>query len=57
VCTYNGVEAFCAELHPAIADYPYISLSTVAAESGTIAFTWSGDNGFTVSESAPIVVT
>jgi len=57
VCTYNGVEVFRADLHPAVAANPYISFSTVATESGTITFTWSGDNGFSVSESAPIVVT
>ncbi len=57
VCTYNGVEVFRADLHPAVAANPYISFSTVAMESGTIAFTWSGDNGFSVSESATIDVT
>jgi sulfur-oxidizing protein SoxZ len=56
VCTYNGTEVFRAELHPAIAANPFIVFSTVAIESGTIAFRWSGDNGFSVTESAPITV-
>ncbi len=56
-CTYNGVEIFSAELHPAISANPYISFSTVATESGTLAFSWLGDNGFAVSSSATITVT
>jgi sulfur-oxidizing protein SoxZ len=56
VCTYNGTEVFRAELHPAIAANPFIVFSTVATESGTLAFQWTGDNGFSVTESATISV-
>ena len=56
VCTYNGIEIFRAELHPAIAANPFIAFSTVAIESGTIVFTWSGDNGYSVTASAAITV-
>jgi sulfur-oxidizing protein SoxZ len=56
VCTYNGTEVFRAELHPAIAANPFIVFTTVAIESGTLAFHWTGDNGFSVTESAAIVV-
>jgi len=56
VCTYNGAEVFRADLHPAIAANPFIVFSTVATESGTLAFEWTGDNGFAVTESATIVV-
>jgi len=56
VCTYNGTEVFRAELHPAIAANPFIVFSTVATESGTIAFHWTGDNGFSVTESVAITV-
>ena len=56
VCTYNGTEVFRAELHPAIAANPFFVFSTVATESGTIAFQWTGDNGFSVTESAAISV-
>ena len=56
VCTYNGTEVFRAELHPAIAANPFIVFSTVATESGTLAFHWTGDNGFSVTESASILV-
>src|SRR5437016_3491904 len=56
VCTYNGAEIFRAELFPAIAANPFISFSTVATESGTITFKWTGDNGFSATESATITV-
>jgi len=56
VCTYNGAEIIRAELHPAIAANPFFAFSTVATESGTIEFHWTGDNGFTATESAALVV-
>ena len=56
VCTYNGTEVFRAELHPAIAANPFIAFSTIATESGTLSFQWTGDNGFSVTESAAITV-
>ena len=56
VCTYNGVEIFRADLHPAIAANPLIAFTTVATESGTIEFRWSGDNGYAVTQSAAITV-
>ena len=54
VCTYNGVEVFRAEFHPAISANPFIAFWTVAIESGTLAFTWTGDNGYSLTESARI---
>lgn len=56
VCTYNGAEIFRAEFHAAIAANPFIAFSTLATESGTIAFTWTGDNGYSLTESAGITV-
>lgn len=56
VCNYNGVEIFRAELHPSVSANPYLQFTTVAAESGTLEFTWSGDNGFTVTDRARITV-
>ena len=56
VCTYNGQEIFRAELFPAIAANPFLSFSTVATESGKFEFTWTGDNGFSATESANITV-
>ena len=54
-CRYNGEEIFRAELFPAIAANPFITFSPIATESGTIAFKWTGDNGF--SETAPASIT
>lgn len=56
VCTYNGAEIFRAEIHPAIAANPFIVFTTVATESGTIEFHWTGDNGFSATQSAAITV-
>ena len=56
VCTYNGTEIFSADFHPAMSANPFLAFSTVATESGTIAFSWTGDNGFAVTESASITV-
>lgn len=56
VCTYNGVEVFRAELHPAVAANPLISFTTVATESGTLEFKWLGDNGYSATESAQLSV-
>jgi sulfur-oxidizing protein SoxZ len=56
VCTWNGEEVFRAEFHPAISANPYLAFTTIATESGTITFTWSGDNGFSQTETRPIIV-
>lgn len=56
-CRYDGEEIFSAELHPAIAANPFISFTTVATASGTLSFTWVGDNGFSQTETATITVT
>ena len=56
VCTYNGVEVFRAELHPAMAANPLLAFTTVATESGTLEFKWTGDNGYSATQSATISV-
>ena len=56
VATYNGEEIFRAELFPAIAANPFITFTTIATESGTIALSWSGDNGFAATEQVQIAV-
>jgi sulfur-oxidizing protein SoxZ len=55
-CRYNGREIFRADLFPAIAANPYLSFFTTATESGTFAFEWIGDNGFSQAASAAITV-
>lgn len=56
LCTYNGAEIFRAEFHPAIAANPFVAFSTIATESGAIVFKWTGDNGFSATESVAISV-
>jgi len=56
-CTYNGVEVFRAELYPAMAANPLIAFTTVAAESGTLEFKWTGDNGYSATQSVTLTVT
>jgi sulfur-oxidizing protein SoxZ len=55
-CSYNGTEVCRVELHPAIAANPLIAFTTVATETGTLTFRWDGDNGYSVTEIAPIRV-
>lgn len=56
-CRYNGELVFSAELFSAVAANPYIAFHTVAADSGTLALTWEGDNGFTQTENINLAVT
>lgn len=55
-CRYNGVEVFRAELFPAFSANPFIAFFTVASESGTFEFRWTGDNGFSETASASITL-
>jgi sulfur-oxidizing protein SoxZ len=55
-CRYNGELVFSAELFPAVAANPYIAFTTVAQDSGSLSFTWEGDNGFAQTESVAISV-
>ena len=54
--TYNGEEVFRARLYPAISANPFLTFHTVATESGTIELKWTGDNGFSATETAAIAV-
>ena len=56
-CVYDGETVFSAELFAAVAANPLISFSTVAAASGTLTFSWDGDNGFAQTERVAITVT
>ena len=55
-CRYNGKEIFRADFFPAIAANPFMSFFTVAQESGKFEFEWIGDNGFSTTASASIIV-
>ena len=55
-CRYNGEQVFAAELYQAISANPYLGFFTVATESGTLEFSWEGDNGFAQTEKMAITV-
>ena len=55
-CRYNGELVFSAEMFSAIAANPYLAFHTVALESGTLALTWEGDNGFSQTETVTLNV-
>jgi sulfur-oxidizing protein SoxZ len=55
--TWNGREIFRMKMSPAIAANPFVSFTVVATESGTIAFRWSGDEGFVAEHQVSITVT
>jgi sulfur-oxidizing protein SoxZ len=56
VCTYNGEVVFHADLYPAIAANPFVTFTTVATESGTLAFSWTDDQDKTQTELVKITV-
>ena len=56
-CHYNGELVFSAELSAAIAANPLIAFHTLAMASGTLRFSWEGEQGFRHSESVAISVT
>ena len=56
MCTYNGEEIFSADLFPAIAANPFFSFTTIATESGLIAFRWIDDQGRAHLETANLTV-
>ncbi|MFN4349855.1 MAG: thiosulfate oxidation carrier complex protein SoxZ [Hylemonella sp.] len=56
-CHYNEELVFSAELSTAIAANPLLAFHTVATASGTLRFTWEGDQGLRHSESVAISVT
>lgn len=56
-CRYNDELVFSADLHAAVAANPYFAFTTLATTSGSLRFSWEGDNGFAQTESVSISVT
>ena len=54
---WNGREIFRMKMSPAIAANPFVAFAAIATESGTIAFRWSGDEGFVAEHKVAITVT
>src|SRR5262245_15341175 len=49
-CDYNGEQIFQADLHQAMSANPFITFHTVATDSGTLTFKWTGDNNSSTTE-------
>jgi sulfur-oxidizing protein SoxZ len=56
-CRYDGELIFSAEFFAAVAANPYCAFHTIATNSGTLSFSWEGDNGFMQTETVAISVT
>ncbi|MBL0086820.1 MAG: thiosulfate oxidation carrier complex protein SoxZ [Ideonella sp.] len=56
-CRFDGRPVFGAELHPAIAANPYLAFAWRVEGSGTLSFTWEGDNGFRQTETVVLQAT
>ena len=56
-CRYDGEVVFAADFYPAVAANPLLVFSTRATVSGSLTFTWEGDNGFSQTETALLTVT
>ena len=55
-CRFDGELVFAADLHPAISANPYLAFHLRADSSGTVTVSWQGDQDFTHSKSAALVV-
>ncbi len=55
-CTFNGKPVFSCELEPAIAANPYLQFSARVEESGTFRFSWTDDDGTTITADESITV-
>lgn len=55
-CTFGGEEVFRADLSPAVSANPFLTFTTVVSETGVLTLTWTGDNGFSQTETATITV-
>ena len=51
-----GELVFAATFHAAIAANPYLSFNLRTVSSGTLVFTWEGDNGFVQRVTANLLV-
>jgi sulfur-oxidizing protein SoxZ len=56
-CTFNGKPVFSCELEPAIAANPYLQFTARVEESGTFRFSWTDDDGTTITADEAITVT
>ena len=55
-CRYNELEVFKADFYPGIGANPLLIFTTIATESGTLEFKWTGDDGYEAINQARITV-
>jgi sulfur-oxidizing protein SoxZ len=55
-CEFNGQPVFSCEIEPAVAANPYLQFSAKVEESGTFKFTWTDDDGTTITAEEKITV-
>jgi sulfur-oxidizing protein SoxZ len=55
-CTYNGAMVFEAEFFPGTAANPFVSFFARAAQTGTLEFTWTDQDGKNWSERRTLTV-
>ena len=56
-CEFNGQPVFACDLEPAVAANPYLQFTANVEESGTFRFTWTDDDGTTITADESITVT
>ena len=54
--TFNGTEVLRMKMTPATSANPFVAFHMRAAESGTLALRWTGDEGFNAEQSVQIAV-
>jgi sulfur-oxidizing protein SoxZ len=55
-CEFNGREVFACDLETAIAANPYLQFYAKVEESGTFRFSWTDDDGSTLTAEQAIAV-
>lgn len=52
----DGERVFAADLHPAVAANPYVAFWLRVEKPGVLTLHWRGDQGFSHSETLPLVL-
>jgi len=55
-CTFNARPVFSCDIEPAIAANPYLEFFAKVEASGTFRFTWTADDGTTITATEKITV-
>ena len=56
VCTFNARPVFSCDFEPAISANPYLEFYARVEESGTFRFTWTADDGASITAAEKITV-